>query len=245
MLSTRDQAHPNPRIRPCPGSPSCLKTSPPTLPDPAHPPSSLVSCHRQNQISSTCRLSPCAPLWRSLLSLLLPMRLIPLRAMVCRPPAPGPALATLAPSSWVALVSWQRSDGSSTDDIKTTAASLAYDTMSYYKGNTSGQTPGILPGPPPAGDYYWWEAGALWGAMIDYWHFTGDSTYNDVVTDAMLFQVGPNRDYMPPNVTASLGNDDQASTALSFLVPHQTQVLTSYSGLLGHVRHDGCGKQFP
>ncbi|KAK7722432.1 hypothetical protein SLS64_000969 [Diaporthe eres] len=76
----------------------------------------------------------------------------------------------------------------SNDDIKTTAKSLAYDTMSYYKGNTSGQTPGILPGPPPAGDYYWWEAGALWGAMIDYWHFTGDSTYNDVVTDAMLFQ---------------------------------------------------------
>ncbi|KKY32566.1 putative glycoside hydrolase family 76 protein [Diaporthe ampelina] len=76
----------------------------------------------------------------------------------------------------------------SNDDIKSTAASLAYDTMSYYKGNTSGQTPGILPGPPPAGDYYWWEAGALWGAMIDYWHFTGDSTYNDVVTEAMLFQ---------------------------------------------------------
>ncbi|POS75999.1 glycosyl hydrolase family 76 [Diaporthe helianthi] len=87
----------------------------------------------------------------------------------------------------------------SNDDIKKTAASLAYDTMSYYKGNQSGQTPGILPGPPPAGDYYWWEAGALWGAMIDYWHFTGDSTYNDVVTQAMLFQVGPNRDYMPPN----------------------------------------------
>lgn len=103
----------------------------------------------------------------------------------------------------------------SNDDIKTTAKSLAYDTMSYYKGNTSGQTPGILPGPPPAGDYYWWEAGALWGAMIDYWHFTGDSTYNDVVTDAMLFQVGPNKDYMPPNVTASLGNDDQGFWGMS------------------------------
>lgn len=96
-----------------------------------------------------------------------------------------------------------------TDDIKTSAAQLAYDTMTYYKGNLSGQTPGILPGPPPAGDYYWWEAGALWGAMIEYWHYTGDTTYNDVVTDALLFQVGPNRDYMPPNVTASLGNDDQ------------------------------------
>lgn len=81
--------------------------------------------------------------------------------------------------------------------------------MQYYKGNQSGQTPGILPGPPPAGDYYWWEGGALWGTMIDYWHLTGDSTYNDVVTQALLWQVGPNQDYMPPNVTASLGNDDQ------------------------------------
>lgn len=98
-----------------------------------------------------------------------------------------------------------------TADIKSAAAQLAYDTMVYYKGNESGQTPGILPGPPPAGDYYWWEGGALWGTMIDYWHFTGDDTYNDVVTQAMLFQVGPNLDYMPPNVTASLGNDDQVS----------------------------------
>lgn len=94
-------------------------------------------------------------------------------------------------------------------DIKATAAQIAYDTMTYYKGNLSGQTPGILPGPPPQGDYYWWEAGALWGAMVEYWHYTGDTTYNDVVTQALLFQVGPNADYMPPNVTASLGNDDQ------------------------------------
>ncbi|KAI0134341.1 glycoside hydrolase [Xylariales sp. AK1849] len=97
----------------------------------------------------------------------------------------------------------------SDDAIKQSTKTLAYDLMQYYKGNQSGQTPGILPGPPPAGDYYWWEGGALWGTMIDYWHLTGDSSYNDVVTDAMLWQVGPNKDYMPPNVTASLGNDDQ------------------------------------
>lgn len=90
--------------------------------------------------------------------------------------------------------------------------------MTYYKGNQSGQTPGILPGPPPAGDYYWWEAGALWGAMVEYWHYTGDTSYNDVVTQALLFQVGPNRDYMPPNVTASLGNDDQVCGWLDLAV---------------------------
>lgn len=87
--------------------------------------------------------------------------------------------------------------------------------MTYYHGNESGQTPGILPGPPPAGDYYWWEGGALWGAMIDYWHYTGDDTYNDVVTQAMLHQVGPDANYMPPNYTASLGNDDQGFWGMS------------------------------
>ncbi|KAM0333394.1 hypothetical protein ACHAQA_002055 [Verticillium albo-atrum] len=97
----------------------------------------------------------------------------------------------------------------SDDDIKKSAKTLAYDLMTYYHGNESGQTPGILPGPPPAGDYYWWEAGAMWGAMMDYWHLTGDDTYNDVVTQAMLWQVGEGRDYMPSNVTMSLGNDDQ------------------------------------
>jgi mannan endo-1,6-alpha-mannosidase len=102
--------------------------------------------------------------------------------------------------------------------------------MVYYKGNQSGQTPGILPGPPPAGDYYWWEGGALWGAMIDYWHFTGDTTYNDVVTQAMLFQVGPNQDYMPPNYTASLGNDDQASSALDVFAVRLTDTTSRASG---------------
>ncbi|KAI5860285.1 glycoside hydrolase family 76 protein [Durotheca rogersii] len=90
--------------------------------------------------------------------------------------------------------------------------------MSYYHGTDPGGIPGILPGPPPAGDYYWWEGGALWGTMIDYWHYTGDTTYNDLVTQAMLFQTGPNRDYMPPNVTASLGNDDQGFWGMSAML---------------------------
>ena len=55
---------------------------------------------------------------------------------------------------------------------------------------------GLLPQP-----YYWWLAGAMFGQMIEYWFYTGDETYNDVVTQAMLAQVGPKNDYMPPNQT--------------------------------------------
>lgn len=95
------------------------------------------------------------------------------------------------------------------EDIKKTASTLAWDLLQYYNGNETGQTPGILPGPPPAGDYYWWEGGAMWGTLIDYWFLTGDSTYNDLIMQGMLWQTGDNDDFMPLNVTASLGNDDQ------------------------------------
>jgi mannan endo-1,6-alpha-mannosidase len=84
--------------------------------------------------------------------------------------------------------------------------------MSYYTGNRTGDVPGNLPAP-----YYWWEAGAMFGAMVDYWYYTGDSTYNEETTQALLFQVGPNDDYMPPNQTKTLGNDDQAFWALAAL----------------------------
>lgn len=90
--------------------------------------------------------------------------------------------------------------------------------LQYYKGNLSGATPGILPGPPPAGDYYWWEAGAMWGTLIDYWYWTGDSTYNNEVMTAMQFQVGEHKDYQPLNFTASLGNDDQGFWGMSAML---------------------------
>lgn len=75
--------------------------------------------------------------------------------------------------------------------------------MSYYDGNKAGNTPGILPKP-----YYCWEGGGLFDTLIDYWHYTGDSSYNDLVTQALLFQRGDNNDFMPANQTKSLESDD-------------------------------------
>ncbi|KAF8539949.1 glycoside hydrolase [Trichophaea hybrida] len=63
--------------------------------------------------------------------------------------------------------------------------------------------------------YYWWEAGAAMGAWIDYWFYTNDDQFNGIVTEAMLFQVGPDKDYQPPNQTLALGNDDQAFWAIA------------------------------
>lgn len=95
--------------------------------------------------------------------------------------------------------------------------------MSFYHGHEPGHTPGVLSGPGPEhNDYVWWEAGALWGTMIDYWKATGDATHNDVVQASLLFQTGPGRDYMPPNVTAFIGNDDQAFWGLSAMLAAET-----------------------
>ncbi|KAM7215954.1 Glycosyl hydrolase family 76 domain containing protein [Rhypophila decipiens] len=106
------------------------------------------------------------------------------------------------------------------EEIKNAASTLAYDLMTFYEGNQTGKIPGILPGPPDdgLGDYYWWEGGAMMGTYIDYWHLTGDPSYNRVIEQGMLHQTGPNFDYMPPNHTASLGNDDQGFWGMSAML---------------------------
>ena len=84
--------------------------------------------------------------------------------------------------------------------------------MASYSGNKTGGIPGLLPQP-----YYWWEAGAMFGALIDYYYLTGDTSYVDVTQEAILHQVGPDRNFMPPNQTSTLGNDDQAFWAMAAL----------------------------
>lgn len=77
--------------------------------------------------------------------------------------------------------------------------------VKYYTGDQPGDVPGNLPDP-----YFWWEAGAMFGALIDYWHYTGDDEWNDITMQAMLHQVGRDKNYMPLNQSSTLGNDDQA-----------------------------------
>ena len=75
--------------------------------------------------------------------------------------------------------------------------------MSYYTGNQTGDTPGNLPDP-----YYWWEAGAMFGALVDYWWITGDTSYVEATTQAIVHQAGDNRDFNPANQSSTSSNDD-------------------------------------
>lgn len=80
------------------------------------------------------------------------------------------------------------------DSIKEVAATVAFDTMSYYNENQTGQIPGKLPDT-------WWEGGFLFNMLINYWYYTGDTSYNPTVTQGLLWQAGTNADYMPANWT--------------------------------------------
>lgn len=95
-------------------------------------------------------------------------------------------------------------DFTSNSSINTGLALIAKGLMDYYNGNDTGETPGMFSSP-----YYWWEAGAAWNSILDYWYYTGDDQYNDLLKSSLLYQVGDGWNYMPSNQTTTEGNDDQ------------------------------------
>lgn len=92
--------------------------------------------------------------------------------------------------------------------VRNVAATLAYETMTYYVGNTTDPKSrdfGSVKQP-----YYWWVAGALWGAMLDYYHYTTDPSYNAVILQALLAptNIGAGKNYEPAEHADEEGNDD-------------------------------------
>lgn len=78
--------------------------------------------------------------------------------------------------------------------IKAAAAIAANGLMKLYVNNATGTTPikvGTFDKP-----IYWWEAGAVWGGLVDYWSYTGDASYVSTTTQALLAQKGPANDFM-------------------------------------------------
>lgn len=94
--------------------------------------------------------------------------------------------------------------------VKSAASTISYGLMKYYTGNRTGDVPGNLPDP-----YFWWEAGAMFGTLVDYWFLTGDTSYVNATSQALLHQAGDNRDFMPTNQTRTEGNDDQGFWAMA------------------------------
>ncbi|KAF4554942.1 Mannan endo-1,6-alpha-mannosidase-like protein [Elsinoe fawcettii] len=103
----------------------------------------------------------------------------------------------------------------SVPSLRNSSSTLAYNVLAQYGNNVTGLPPyvvGIFP--PPT---YWWHAGATWGALIDYWAYTSDTSYNPSVTQALLAQAGISGDLMPQQYRQSMGNDDIAFWAFTAL----------------------------
>jgi mannan endo-1,6-alpha-mannosidase len=125
--------------------------------------------------------------------------------------------ALLVQSAAALTVDTDSSGMATLDSIKTAASTVAKGLMKFYTGNNPGDIPGILPSP-----YFWWEAGGMFMTMVDYYHYTGDSTYNNITSQALLFQTGPDHDYMPPNQTKNEGNDDQGFWGMAAMLAAET-----------------------
>ncbi|EEH20743.1 hypothetical protein PABG_02974 [Paracoccidioides brasiliensis Pb03] len=121
-------------------------------------------------------------------------------------------LATVVSFGPRAIVALNGSDLDSIESTKRAAAAVAQGAVKYYKGDQPGQTVGILPEP-----YFWWQSGAMLGTLVDYWHYTGDSTYNNLTKEGLLSQKGQQNDFQPASQLGILGNDDQAMWALAAL----------------------------
>ncbi|RMJ28601.1 hydrolase family 76 protein [Aspergillus sp. HF37] len=97
-------------------------------------------------------------------------------------------------------------DVNSRDSIKSASSEIAAGLISYYDPDE----PNLLPEP-----YAWWHAGAMFSTLVDYWALTGDASYLSTTQNALLSQVGPNKNYVPDSQIGSLANNEQGIWALA------------------------------
>jgi hypothetical protein len=80
------------------------------------------------------------------------------------------------------------------DSIKNVARGLADSAMKYYDGDKPGGTPGLL---PAAGEFNWWEGGALFGQVSSrlsqdsYQSITDDDSDGGILVLSHPFAIKP------------------------------------------------------
>lgn len=114
--------------------------------------------------------------------------------------------------------------------------------MVYYHSDQPGILDGLGDGAPTL-------SSNVWPAVMDYWHYTGDSTYNDALVKSILFQRGPHDDFWPAN-NASLGFwnaqvgawADTAMGAAEFKLPDPPKDQPQYIKLVDNVFNNFVGQ---
>lgn len=86
--------------------------------------------------------------------------------------------------------------------------------------------------------------------MLDYYHYTKDPSYNDIIIEALLgpTNLGPNNDYMPPEHELEEGNDDlffwgsAVISAAERNFPQPNKALPSWLGIGANVFNELVGR---
>ncbi|KAF2451659.1 glycoside hydrolase family 76 protein [Karstenula rhodostoma CBS 690.94] len=114
------------------------------------------------------------------------------------------------------------------DSIKSAAKTIASGIVKLYNSHPKDTlTPGLFSDP-----YYWWEAGAVFGTLVDYSFLTGDSQYDDLLGEGLEHQIGEFDAFMPVNQTKNLGSDDQSTWGLAAMSAAENGFSTSKIGNL-------------
>ncbi|KAK8183956.1 glycosyl hydrolase family 76-domain-containing protein [Phyllosticta citribraziliensis] len=109
-------------------------------------------------------------------------------------------------------ISLDTNDAASIKAAANTAAKGIISSYTFGAAGTAEYLVGTWPKP-----IYWWEAGAVWGGMVDYRAYTGDAQYNQLIQRAFEAQAGPENSFTRDEFRKEFGNDDQAFWALSAL----------------------------
>lgn len=105
---------------------------------------------------------------------------------------PWRIILVIAPLAWAISI-----DINDPDSFKTSATTVASDMMTFYADRASKDIPGKFDGT-------WWEGGAMFMGLMQYWHWTGDATWNDQVNAGMVWQAGPAGDFFTANYSGYL-----------------------------------------
>lgn len=126
-------------------------------------------------------------------------------------------------------------------EIKSTAKIIANNTIAYYDG----KTPGLLSG---YGKLAPSRSALFWPAILDYWHYTGDSTYNDDLSKSILAQRGSHDDFWSANVSDGYWNaqvgawGDVAMGAAEFKMPDPPKDQPQWVHLADNVFNNFAGQ---
>lgn len=113
----------------------------------------------------------------------------------------------------------------SSESIKNAASEASWGMMTYYHGNETGAIPGAFP-------EYWWEGSILFLALLNYWHYTKDDTYNDELSVGLQWQGGDNGDYLPGNYSQYLVSTNLNQVTIFRLTCRPREMTTKCSGEL-------------